>query len=274
MTFRPRVTTALVLGATLLGVVVAASPRAGGAAAKKPAATWISAPGRTPTVILPRPAGEPVGAMWDSLTSLEVAARWTVLDSVAGALVTQLEADPKVDSLALARALAHYANARIMRRQFSDGRAFPLLARAMNIRARRTPPTDPILIWGHTKAATFYSEAGSPDSARAHGELAIARLEAMAPTDTSMLAQAHLSLATALIALDRDAEARPHFESAIRYRERADGGESGLMVPMLAEYGGYLSRAGELDRVMVFPPTTADDFITHLAMSLAPPRPH
>lgn len=33
-----------------------------------------------------------------------------------------------------------------------------------------------------------------------------------------------------------------------------------------------VSRAGELDRVMVFPPTTADDFITHLAMSLAPPR--
>jgi hypothetical protein len=33
------------------------------------------------------------------------------------------------------------------------------------------------------------------------------------------------------------------------------------------------SRAGErLDRVMAFPPTTADDFIAHLAMSLVPPR--
>jgi hypothetical protein len=33
------------------------------------------------------------------------------------------------------------------------------------------------------------------------------------------------------------------------------------------------SFAGErLDRVMAFPPTTADDFIAHLAMSLAPPR--
>jgi hypothetical protein len=31
--------------------------------------------------------------------------------------------------------------------------------------------------------------------------------------------------------------------------------------------------AGErLDRVLVFPPTTGDDFITHLAMSLVPPR--
>jgi len=33
------------------------------------------------------------------------------------------------------------------------------------------------------------------------------------------------------------------------------------------------SLAGErLDRVMAFPPTTAGDFITHLAMSLVPPR--
>ena len=33
------------------------------------------------------------------------------------------------------------------------------------------------------------------------------------------------------------------------------------------------SRAGErLDRVMVYPPSTADDFIAHLAMSLVPPR--
>jgi hypothetical protein len=33
------------------------------------------------------------------------------------------------------------------------------------------------------------------------------------------------------------------------------------------------SLAGErLDRVMAFPPTTADHFITHLAMSLVPPR--
>jgi hypothetical protein len=33
------------------------------------------------------------------------------------------------------------------------------------------------------------------------------------------------------------------------------------------------SAAGErLDRVMAFPPTTAGDFITHLAMSLVPPR--
>ena len=33
------------------------------------------------------------------------------------------------------------------------------------------------------------------------------------------------------------------------------------------------SLAGErLDRVMVFPPTTAEDFIAHLAMSLVPPR--
>lgn len=34
-----------------------------------------------------------------------------------------------------------------------------------------------------------------------------------------------------------------------------------------------ISLAGErLDRVMAFPPTTAGDFITHLAMSLVPPR--
>ena len=33
------------------------------------------------------------------------------------------------------------------------------------------------------------------------------------------------------------------------------------------------SRAGErIERVMVFPPTTAGDFIAHLAMSLVPPR--
>src|SRR6185503_14320390 len=97
-------------------------------------------------------------------------------------------------------------------------------------------------------AATYYPEAGHPDSARAHGEIALGLLESMSPSDTSMLAQAHLALATALIALGADAEARPHFEAALRFREEADRGEGILLVPILADYGSALSRAGEIDR--------------------------
>ncbi|MGH7725325.1 MAG: CHAT domain-containing protein [Candidatus Eiseniibacteriota bacterium] len=203
----------------------------------------------SPILYVPTPPeSRPGGTPWDSLARYERAGRWAVSDSVSAALVRTLESASPVDSLALARALFHYANARLLRRQYADGRAFASLAQAMNIRARRMKPTDPLLIWGHVKAATIYSEAGHPDSARTHGEIGLQLLESMSPTDTSMLAQAHLGLATSLIALGLDAEARPHFEVALRLREQADRGEGILLVPILADYGGALSRAGEIDR--------------------------
>ena len=49
--------------------------------------------------------------------------------------------------------------------------------------------------------------------------------------------------------------------------------EEGLWFYSARGVAAQTSHAGEqLDRVMVFPPTTAGDFIAHLAMSLAPPR--
>jgi hypothetical protein len=49
--------------------------------------------------------------------------------------------------------------------------------------------------------------------------------------------------------------------------------EEGLWFYSARGVAAQTSHAGErLDRVMVFPPTTAGDFIAHLAMSLVPPR--
>lgn len=49
--------------------------------------------------------------------------------------------------------------------------------------------------------------------------------------------------------------------------------EEGLWFYNARGLAAQTSLAGErLDRVMMFPPTTADDFIEHLAMSLVPPR--
>lgn len=49
--------------------------------------------------------------------------------------------------------------------------------------------------------------------------------------------------------------------------------EEGLWFYSARGVAAQISHAGEqLDRVMVFPPTTAGDFIAHLAMSLSPPR--
>lgn len=49
--------------------------------------------------------------------------------------------------------------------------------------------------------------------------------------------------------------------------------EAGLWFYGTRGVAAQTSLAGErLDRVMVYPPSTADDFITHLAMSLVPPR--
>ena len=49
--------------------------------------------------------------------------------------------------------------------------------------------------------------------------------------------------------------------------------EEGLWFYSARGVAAQTSFAGErLDRVMVFPPTTADDFIAHLALSLVPPR--
>jgi hypothetical protein len=49
--------------------------------------------------------------------------------------------------------------------------------------------------------------------------------------------------------------------------------EQGLWFYSARGVAAQTSLGGErLDRVMVFPPTTADDFIAHLAMSLVPPR--
>jgi len=49
--------------------------------------------------------------------------------------------------------------------------------------------------------------------------------------------------------------------------------EAGLWFYGARGVAAQISLAGErLDRVMVYPPSTADDFIAHLAMSLVPPR--
>ncbi len=202
----------------------------------------------SPVLLVPRPARS-TGAEWDSLERFERTGRWAASESLATTLIHASEAaGARKDSLDYSRALFYFGNSRLMRRLYADGRGFESLERGIGIRERRAGANDTLCTWAHVKAATLYPEAGDPDLGLAHGEVGLRRLLARTPTDTSMLAQAHLAVAAALIALGRDAEAGPHFEDALHFRERADAGEGRLMVPMLAEYGGYLSRAGELDR--------------------------
>jgi tetratricopeptide (TPR) repeat protein len=200
------------------------------------------------TQVIPQPARESRDAVWDSLRACERTRRWAASESLATTLIGTLEKQPSPDSLALSRAWFYLAHSKLMRRLYADGRAVDLLERGIAVRERHPIPHDTLTIWAHVKAATMFPEAGHPKRAVEHGELGLKMLEATAPTDTSVLAQAHLAMATALVAVGRDPEAGPHFESAIVLRERADGGESLQLFPILAEYGSYLSRIGEMER--------------------------
>jgi len=140
------------------------------------------------------------------------------------------------------------ANGWIKLRKFAGGSGFATLERAIGIRERRGGPKDRLAIWGHMLAATFYPEAGKPELAKRHAEIAIARLETLHPMDASWMSNARMVHASALSALRDWDNARPEYEAAIRLRESADGTEGRLLVPMLAEYGALLSRMGEFDQ--------------------------
>jgi tetratricopeptide (TPR) repeat protein len=200
------------------------------------------------TQVIPHPAREARAAVWDSLRSYERARRWAASESLATAQIRSIEAESRLDSLALSRALFYAAHSRLVRRLHADGRGVELLERGVGIRERHAIPNDTLVIWAHVRAANLFGEAGHPQRAVAHGERGLRMLEAITPTDTSMLAESHRVLATALLGVGRDAEAGAHFESALFLRQRADGGESTQLHPILADYGGYLSRAGDLER--------------------------
>ncbi|MEO5618695.1 MAG: CHAT domain-containing tetratricopeptide repeat protein [Candidatus Eisenbacteria bacterium] len=200
------------------------------------------------TQVIPLPSREAKGADWDSLRSLEGTRRWAASESVATALVRSIEAERRPDSLALSRALLYIAHSRLMRRLHAEDRGVETLERALGIRKRHAIRNDTLVIWAHVRAATFFGEAGHPKRAVEHGERGLHLLESMTPTDTSMLAESHRTLAAALVAVGRDSEAGAHFESALTFRQRADGGEGVQLYPIMADYAGYLSRVGELER--------------------------
>jgi len=192
-----------------------------------------------------------VPAVWDSLSRIETANRWSVSVALAGALVDSLERSAPVDSLELAHALLYVANGMIKQRLYRDGVGFGSLERAIGIRERQAGPGDSLAVWAHLLAATFYPEAGKPELARSHGEIALDRLQNSGNPEVSWLSQAHLGLATALTALRAYDLARPEYEAALQLREEADGPECRLLVPPLAEYGVLLARIGEFDEARV-----------------------
>ena len=61
--------------------------------------------------------------------------------------MAELGAAPRVDSLALSRALLYFANSRIKRRLHADGRGFDALEQAIGIRKRKAPTGDLLLQW-------------------------------------------------------------------------------------------------------------------------------
>jgi tetratricopeptide (TPR) repeat protein len=210
-------------------------------------ASPVPGPKRLPTLFVPPRTGDSVPAIWDSLAKIEVQNRWAVSESLATVLVSRLESNSPTDSLELAHALMYVANGWIKLRKFAGGTGFQALERAIGIRERRGEPNDRLAIWGHLLAATFYPEAGKPDLAKHHAEVAILRIEATRPMDESWMSNARMVHATALSALREWDKARPEYETAIRMRESVDGPEGRLLVPMLAEYGSFLSRMGEFE---------------------------
>ena len=203
---------------------------------------------RLPILWVPPRTGPRVEAVWDSLVYLESNYQWAQSESLATVLVQRLERSSTTDSLALSHALLYVANSLVKRKIFADGKGLGSLERAIGIRERHTPPQDRLAIWGHLFGGTFYAEAGHPGRARAHAEIAIQRLESMEPVDKAWLAQAHLGLATSLTVLREWDKARPEYEAAIELRTAVDGPNGYLLVPMLADYGTFLSRNGEFDR--------------------------
>jgi tetratricopeptide (TPR) repeat protein len=244
--FRSRVLMRRAALASLVALIMTAHEPATIHAAE--AAAPVVRQGVLSTQVIPHPAREARAAVWDSLRSFERTKRWAASESLATSLIRSIEAESRPDSLALSRALFYVAHSRLTRRLHADGRGVELLERGVGIRERHPIPNDTLIIWAHVRAANYFGDAGHPKLAVAHGESGLRMLEGMSPTDTSMLAESHRALAAALVVVGRDAEAGPHFESALAFRQRADGGESVHLFPILAEYGGLLSRAGELER--------------------------
>ncbi|MEO6463171.1 MAG: tetratricopeptide repeat protein, partial [Candidatus Eisenbacteria bacterium] len=197
---------------------------------------------------VPLPAGGKSSAVWDTLFALEQRQQWVVSESLATTLVGELERARPADSLTLARALLYVANAHSKQRRHADGKGFAALERAIGILGRRAPPHDRLLTWAHMIGSTFYTEAGSPELALAHGRAAVSRLGPDAPPDSTMLAQAWLGQGTALGALGRLEEAGRANETALAIRSAMDGPEARTLIPPLAETGVLYSRVGDFDR--------------------------
>lgn len=204
-------------------------------------------PRRSVTFAVPR-AGGPQGAVWDTLSALEQRQAWLTAESLATALVTELERARPTDSLRVARALLHAANGHIKQRRHIAGKGFAALERAIGMLARKAPAHDPLLTWAHMMGGTFYTEAGLPELALAHARNAVTRLGPGAPQDSALLAQSWLAQGTALSALGRLEDAGAAHETALAIRSAMDGPDSRTLVPPLSETGLLYSRIGNFER--------------------------
>ncbi|MDX1384982.1 MAG: tetratricopeptide repeat protein, partial [Thermoanaerobaculia bacterium] len=148
----------------------------------------------------------------------------------------------------LSRALLHlaYANARL--RRYADGRFFQSIKLAIGIRERHAPPDDPLRQWALAQLANFSAEAGDPDGGVSYGQECVRLIRSQADPDSSLLGMAYMTIASsAARTLGGFEVARAAFDTSLAIRRAITGPAGRELVPILAEYGLFLSRFRELD---------------------------
>jgi CHAT domain-containing protein/tetratricopeptide (TPR) repeat protein len=187
------------------------------------------------------------GAVWDSLRAWDLGIRAAVMESVATLWLEPVERGSAPDSLELSRLLFYQAMGRLKQRKFADGIGFARLDRALGIRMRHAPSNDLLHAWGHVYAGVAYADAAQPDGVIAHTAAAESLLLLLVPPDTTLRSTNWMNRANGLSALGRNDEARAAFERAIHLRESMVGESSYYLIPMIAEYGLFLSRSADFD---------------------------
>jgi CHAT domain-containing protein len=188
---------------------------------------------------------EPQAAVWDTLHTLELHSQWAALESLSVQLLPRFAHEP--DSLDYSRALYLIALGRLNRRLFQDGTGFAALENAIGIRRRHAAPGDSLRARALTFGSTIYTESGRPDLGRDAALEDLQVLAAQSRPDSIELAGAHLALGDAYAALGKYEEAHAAYQRALELREAKVGPENRELVPMLAEYGLFLTKIGEFD---------------------------
>lgn len=186
-------------------------------------------------------------AVWDSLRVQQASGRWAASDSLAYAELVRLAHDGVADSLELSRLLLYRANAHYQRRLVTDGVSEDAIERSIAIRERHAKPGDPLLAWSEFWATRFYRELARPEAGLRHAEAAVRQDSLASPPDTLRIARDLMELAVEAHELHDDARARSEYERAIALSAARRGSSESDVVPLIAEYGQFLSDIGEFD---------------------------